>query len=73
MATIERHNRSPKDVLPTHHAEPALNKHRLSPIIDMVGNVRVKEAGFHSEALLSWALKCFLSQCASGEGTWGGE
>ena len=41
MAGIERDNPAVKGVLPKDYARPALDKTRLSQLIDLISNIRV--------------------------------
>ena len=73
MTAIERDNPVLKGVLPKDYARPALDKHRLGQLIDMVGNILVGDAEARSKDVLGRVYEYFLSQFASAEGKRGGE
>ncbi len=73
MAAIERDNPALKDVLPRDYARPALDKHRLGRLIDLVSNIQVGDEDARSRDVLGRVYEYFLSQFASAEGKKGGE
>ncbi|MXZ73244.1 MAG: SAM-dependent DNA methyltransferase [Acidobacteria bacterium] len=73
MAVIERDNPALKDVLPRDYARPALDKHRLGQLIDLISNIRVGDEDARSRDVLGRVYEYFLSQFASAEGKKGGE
>ena len=73
MDTIERDNPVLRDVLPKDYARPALDKHRLGQLIDLISNIRVGDAEARSRDVLGRVYEYFLSQFASAEGKKGGE
>ena len=73
MAAIERDNPALKDVLPRDYARPALDKHRLGQLIDLISNIRVGDEDARSRDVLGRVYEYFLSQFASAEGKKGGE
>ena len=50
-----------------------LDKQRLGQLIDMIGNIRVRDAEARSRDVLGRVCEYFLSQFASAEGKKGGE
>ena len=73
MAAIERDNPALKEVLPRDYARPALDKHRLGQLIDLISNIRVGDEDARSRDVLGRVYEYFLSQFASAEGKKGGE
>jgi len=73
MAAIERDNPTLKAVLPKDYARPALDKHRLGQLIDLISNIMVGDADSRSKDTLGRVYEYFLSQFASAEGKKGGE
>ena len=73
MAAIERDNPALKDVLPRDYARPALDKRRLSQLIDLISNIQVGDEDARSRDVLGRVYEYFLSQFASAEGKKGGE
>jgi len=73
MVVIERENRSLKGVLPKDYARPALDKHRLGELADLVGTIGLGDAENRSKDILGRVYEYFLSQFASKEGKKGGE
>ncbi len=73
MAGIEHDNPELKDVLPKDYARPALDKQRLSQLIDLISNIRVGDQEARSKDVLGRVYEYFLSQFASAEGKKGGE
>ena len=73
MIAIERENSAIKNVLPKNYARPALNKTRLSQIIDLISNIRVGDEESRSKDVLGRVYEYFLSRFANAEGKKGGE
>ena len=73
MTVVERDNPVLKDVLPKDYARPALDKQRLSQLIDMINNIKVGDEDARSRDVLGRIYEYFLSQFASAEGRKGGE
>lgn len=80
MVAIERDNPRLKGVLPKDYARPALDKHRLGELIDLIGTISLvapaeKEEGrsHRSVDLLGRVYEYFLTQFASAEGKNGGQ
>lgn len=73
MAGIERDNPALKGVLPRDYARPALDKHRLGQLIDMISNIKVGDEASRAKDVLGRVYEYFLSQFASAEGKKGGE
>ncbi len=80
MVAIERDNPRLKGVLPKDYARPALDKHRLGELIDLIGTITLfaspqEGAGQSSRSvdLLGRVYEYFLGRFASAEGKRGGE
>ena len=73
MAGVESDNPALKDVLPKEYARPALDKHRLGQLIDLVSNIRVGDQDARSRDVLGRVYEYFLSEFANAEGKKGGE
>lgn len=73
MVAIEKENASLKGVLPKDYSRPALDKHRLGELVDVIGNIdlQAKKSGVHDP--LGRVYEYFLGQFASAEGRGGGE
>ena len=73
MAAIERDNPSLKGVLPKEYGRPALDKHRLGELIDLIGTIGLGSKADRSKDILGRVYEYFLSQFASAEGKKGGQ
>ena len=73
MVAIERDNPRLKGVLPKEYARPALDKHRLGELIDLIGTIGLGDAANRSKDILGRVYEYFLGQFASAEGKKGGE
>lgn len=84
MVALERDNPRLKGVLPKDYARPALDKHRLGELIDLIGTITliataevqgaVDDAKSHrSVDLLGRVYEYFLTRFASAEGKNGGQ
>ena len=82
MVAIERDNVRLKGVLPKDYARPALDKHRLGELIDLIGTISlihkanaagISEKSHRSVDLLGRVYEYFLGRFASAEGKRGGE
>lgn len=73
MVAIERDNTRLKGVLPKDYARPALDKHRLGELIDLIGTIGLGDAENRSKDILGRVYEYFLSQFASAEGKKGGQ
>ena len=80
MVAIEKENPRLKGVLPKDYARPALDKHRLGELIDLIGTISLvapAEKGdkktHRSVDLLGRVYEYFLTQFASAEGKNGGQ
>lgn len=73
MVAIERDNQSLKGVLPKEYARPALDKHRLGELIDLVATIGLGDSENRSKDILGRVYEYFLSQFASAEGRKGGQ
>ncbi|MFT5406853.1 MAG: type I restriction enzyme M protein [Verrucomicrobiales bacterium] len=73
MAAIERDNPRLKGVLPKDFARPALDKHRLGELIDLIGTIGLGDAENRSKDILGRVYEYFLSSFASAEGKKGGQ
>jgi type I restriction enzyme M protein len=81
MVALERDNPRLKGVLPKDYARPALDKHRLGELIDLIGTITLiatategEDAKSHrSVDLLGRVYEYFLTRFASAEGKNGGQ
>jgi hypothetical protein len=73
MEEIEKANPSLKGVLPKDYNRPALDKHRLGELIDLIADIGLGDAENRSKDILGRVYEYFLSQFASAEGKKGGE
>ena len=63
----------PAGVLPKDYKRPALDKHRLGELIDLIADIGLGDAENRSKDILGRVYEYFLSQFASAEGKKGGE
>ncbi len=73
MVAIERDNPRLKGVLPKDYARPALDKHRLGELIDLVSTIGLGDKENRSKDVLGRVYEYFLTQFASAEGKNGGQ
>ena len=73
MVAIERDNPRLKGVLPKDYARPALDKHRLGELIDLIGTIGLGDKDNRSKDILGRVYEYFLTQFASAEGKNGGQ
>ncbi len=73
MVAIEGVNPSLKGVLPKDYARPALDKHRLGELIDLISTISMGDKENRSKDILGRVYEYFLSQFASAEGKKGGQ
>ncbi len=73
MVAIERDNPRLKGVLPKDYARPALDKHRLGELIDLIGTIGLGDAANRAKDVLGRVYEYFLTQFASAEGKNGGQ
>ena len=73
MTAIERDNPRLKGVLPKDYARPALDKHRLGELIDLIGTIGLGDRENRSKDILGRVYEYFLTQFASEEGNNGGQ
>ena len=73
MVAMERDNPRLKGVLPKDYARPALDKHRLGELIDLIGTIGLGDAANRSKDILGRVYEYFLGQFASAEGKKGGQ
>ena len=73
MDAIERDNRNLKGVLPKEYSKPGLDKIRLGQLIDVIGNVDMRDKDNKSKDILGRVFEYFLSEFASAEGKKGGQ
>ncbi len=73
MAAIERDNPRLKGVLPKDYARPALDKHRLGELIDLIGTIGIGDKANRAQDVLGRVYEYFLTQFASAEGKNGGQ
>jgi type I restriction enzyme M protein len=78
MVAIERDNPRLKGVLPKDYARPALDKHRLGELVDLIATIALTAASegeqtHRSVDLLGRVYEYFLTRFASAEGKNGGQ
>lgn len=73
MIAIERENPSLKGVLQKDYARPALDKHRLGELIDIMGKIGMGDDADRSKDILGRVYEYFLGRFAAAEGKGGGE
>ena len=73
MACIEADNPALKNVLPQDYHRPALEKHRLGQLIDLISNIKVGDAKARARDVLGQVYEYFLKEFAGAEGRRGGE
>jgi len=73
MLAIERDNTRLKGVLPRDYARPALDKHRLGELIDLIGTIGLGDPANRAKDILGRVYEYFLTQFASAEGKNGGQ
>lgn len=73
MVAIERDNPTLRGVLPKEYARPALDKHVLGELIDLVGTIGLGDRESRSQDILGRVYEYFLGKFASAEGKGGGE
>ena len=73
MVAIERDNLRLKGVLPKDYARPALDKHRLGELIDLIGTIGLGDKESRTKDILGRVYEYFLTQFASAEGKNGGQ
>jgi type I restriction enzyme M protein len=73
MVAIERDNVRLKGVLPKDYARPALDKHRLGELIDLIGTIGLGDKDNKAKDVLGRVYEYFLTQFASAEGKNGGQ
>ncbi|MBM3766848.1 MAG: SAM-dependent DNA methyltransferase, partial [Acidobacteria bacterium] len=73
MLAIERDNTRLKGVLPKDFARPALDKHRLGELIDLIGTIGLGDKENRAKDVLGRVYEYFLTQFASAEGKNGGQ
>lgn len=73
MVAIERDNSRLRGVLPKDYARPALDKHRLGEIIDLIGTIGLGDKENRAKDVLGRVYEYFLTKFASAEGKNGGQ
>jgi type I restriction enzyme M protein len=73
MVAVEKDNPTLKSVLPKEYARPALDKHRLGELIDLIGTIGLGDRASRSKDVLGRVYEYFLSQFASAEGKQSGQ
>lgn len=73
IEAIEKENPSLKGVLPKEYARPALDKHRLGELIDLIGTIGLGDKESRSKDIIGRVYEYFLSKFAGAEGKLGGE
>ena len=73
MDLIEKDNPVLKGILPKVYARPNLDKQALGGLIDLIGNISLKDEGAKSKDLLGRVYEYFLGEFANAEGKKGGQ
>lgn len=73
MDRIEKDNASLRGVLPKNYARPALDKHSLGQLIDLIGSIGLGDKENKSKDILGRVYEYFLGQFADAEGKKGGQ
>jgi type I restriction enzyme M protein len=73
MEAIERENDALRQTLPREYARPALDKHRLGELIDLLSGVALHDKENPTKDVLGRVYEYFLSKFASAEGRLGGD
>ncbi len=73
MTAIEKENPTLKGVLPKDYSRPALDKHRLGELVDIIGNVELHARKSGVKDPLGRVYEYFLGRFAAAEGKDGGE
>ena len=73
MVAIERDNPRLKGVLPKDYARPALDKHSLGELIDVIATISIGDREHRAKDILGRVYEYFLGRFASAEGKRGGE
>ena len=73
MIAIEKENHAIKGVLPKDYSRPALDKHRLGELIDIIGNIDLQAKKSGVKDPLGRVYEYFLERFAAAEGKRGGE
>lgn len=73
MVAIERDNPRLAGVLPKDYARPALDKHRLGELIDLIGTIGLGDKENRAKDILGRVYEYFLTMFASAEGKNGGQ
>ncbi len=73
MVAIERDNTTLKGVLPKRYNRPALDKHTLGELIDLIGTIGLGGERNRSRDILGRVYEYFLGEFASAEGKKGGQ
>lgn len=73
MMAIEKENPSLKGVLPKDYSRPALDKHRLGELVDIIGNINLQAKKSGVQDPLGRVYEYFLGRFAAAEGKGGGE
>ena len=73
MDLIEKNNPVLKGILSKEYARPNLDKQALGGLIDLIGNISLKDEGAKSKDLLGRVYEYFLGEFANAEGKKGGQ
>ncbi len=73
MDLIEKDNPVLKGILPKVYARPNLDKQALGGLIDVIGNISLKDEGERSKDPLGRVYEYFLGEFANAEGKKGGQ
>ena len=73
LDAIEKDNPRMKGVFEKNYARPALDKHRLGELIDLIGTIGLGDKENRAKDILGRVYEYFLTQFASAEGKNGGQ
>lgn len=73
MTAIERENPGLKGVLAKNYSRPALDKHRLGELVDIISKIGPGDDASRSKDILGRVYEYFLARFAAAEGKGGGE
>jgi type I restriction enzyme M protein len=73
MEAIEQANESLRQTLPSGFARPALDKHRLGELIDLLSGIELHDPKNPTKDMLGRVYEYFLAKFASAEGRLGGD
>ncbi len=73
MVALEKENPTLKAVLPKDYSRPALDKHRLGELVDIIGNIDLQGRKSGVKDPLGRVYEYFIGRFAAAEGKGGGE